>query len=320
MKLISYKLNQIGGRKNVEDTIMPKAYKDGDPNVFVVCDGVGGSNFGEVASDIASSIFYQTMAERINDVPSQFAKIVQQTVVKFKSQVEQHIAENPAAHGTSTTLTLAVVIGNKAYVAWCGDSRIYQVRNGVVKFRSKDHSLVFELISQGIITEEQAATHPQRNVITRSLNSQTKPSDVETAILNLESSDWLLLCTDGLLEQFKESKFDIHLNGYKSSLDYADYINKMCENRTSDNYSMYLLYCNAGFMAKSWKYLVTLVLLIALGYGGFKNTQGKDAVGSPTKDVQSTTRTTPLIVPTPSKSTDSAKQTGKEKSLNNLVK
>ena len=298
---------------------MPKQFKDGDPQVFIVCDGVGGSNFGEVASELASSIFHSTMVEKFNDVSSQFAKLIQQCVVKFKAQVEQYIAEHPEAQGTSTTLTLAVIKGEKAYVAWCGDSRIYHIRNGRVMFRSKDHSLVFELISQGIITEEQAATHPQRNVITRSLNSHTKPTDVETTVLDLKTNDWLLLCTDGLLEQFKENKFDLHLKGYKASLDYADYINKMCENRTSDNYSMYLLYCKGSNTKKIIRSLILFVLGLAMGYMGFEYVVSKKTDAASTVQDSTTQRTTPLINPATT-TIDSSKKELQGSKLNKLIK
>lgn len=299
---------------------MPKKFQHGDPQVFVVCDGVGGSNFGEVASELASTVFYSTMVERIKEVPTQFVKLVQQCVVKFKAQVEQYIVEHPEAHGTSTTLTLAVVIGEKAYIAWCGDSRVYQVRNGKVKFRSNDHSLVFDLISQGIITEEQAATHPQRNVITRSLNSHTKQTDVETAVLELHANDWLLLCTDGLLEQFKENKFDIHLKTYKSGLDYADYINKMCENRTSDNYSMYLLYCERDTIKKTLLLLLLLVLGLAVGLVGFEYFTKNASVVPPQTERSAPKSTTPLIHSNSPRTADTLKQELKGSKLNNLVK
>lgn len=269
MKLTTYTLNQIGGRKNVEDSIYPASFQQGSPAVFVVCDGVGGSNHGEVASQIASKMFYEALAGKAIASKDQFEKIIRQTVVKFKDAVDAFVQENPAGNGTSTTLTVAMIVGDLAYIAWCGDSKIYQIRNGNIHYRSLDHSLVAELVKQGVITEEQAITHPQRNVITRSLSQHTKSTDVDVEVLSIKQGDWLLLCTDGLLEQFNEARFSSMFSIFQKGRNYAGDINAYCEGKTGDNYSMYLVHVDqVASKGGKGKTLLIIGLLIAL-IGGY---------------------------------------------------
>ena len=271
MQIKTFTLNEIGGRKNVEDAISPKSYSSGNPNLFIVCDGVGGSNFGEVASDVATKTFYEVIAGNIKNVSTQFTQLLTESLGLFKERIKEYIATNPAAQGTSTTLTLAVIHEGDLYAAWCGDSRIYVIRDGRILYKTQDHSLVAELVGQGVISEQEALNHPQRNIITRSISSDTKPTDISTKVIKgIQSGDWILLCTDGLLEQFTEDKFSSLFSSYDPALNYANHINKICEGRTKDNYSMYLLHIlGKPKKSKSLTWLWSLLFIAALGVGGY---------------------------------------------------
>jgi serine/threonine protein phosphatase PrpC len=279
MNLTAFSLNEIGGRKNVEDAIMPQKYTSATPNVFVVCDGVGGSSFGEVASEIATKCFYAILEKATIQSEAEFRNLLNQSLAKFKEKVDEFVAGNPSAANTSTTLTLAVLQKDKAYIAWCGDSKIYQIRDGAPLFRSRDHSLVTDLVEQGVITAAEALTHPQRNIITRSLNSNTKQSDIDIVVLNdIRKNDWLLLCTDGLLEQFTEELFPVVLGRFDKGTNYSEVINKLCFGKTKDNYSMYLLHVDqgagGGTAKKVW---LPLIVLLAASAGWFAYFQMKGA-------------------------------------------
>jgi serine/threonine protein phosphatase PrpC len=263
LKLTTYTLNEIGGRKNVEDTVFPKEFKHGDHKVFIVCDGVGGSNFGEVASQIAAEVFYAGVAGKTITSKTDFDKLIKQAVVRFKDAVQDFIQKNPSAEGTSTTFTMTVPTNNGTYIAWCGDSRIYQLKNGKILYKTQDHSLLAELVSQGIITEQQAETHPQRNVITKSLSQHTKQADIETAVIYPKAGEMLLMCTDGLLEHFKELEFESMFSKFDAKVDYAKAIDAICRNRTKDNYSMYLLHFENLENKRSGLIKAFVILLIA---------------------------------------------------------
>ena len=162
-----YTLNEIGARANVEDAISPKT--PATQPVFIVCDGVGGNNFGEVASKIAVESFFQTLTTQYINInnDTSFKKCLGHSLFKFSNSLLAFIEENPTGKNASTTLTTIVIKGDKASIAWCGDSRIYHIRNGQILYRTKDHSLVQELLNNKVITENEALNHPQKNVITK---------------------------------------------------------------------------------------------------------------------------------------------------------
>lgn len=287
MNLTAFSLNEIGGRKNVEDAIMPKQYNQQSPKLFVVCDGVGGSSFGEVASELATKNFYAIFEKATVTTEADFTRLLHQSLTAFQKEVQSYIAQNPSAAGTSTTLTLLLLQQQKAWIAWCGDSKIFQIRNGSPIYRSRDHSLVAELIEQGVITAKEAESHPQRNIITRSLSANTKPTDIETyTITDIQDHDWFLLCTDGLMEQFTESIFPSMLGSFAAGKNYSAEIDNICKGKTRDNYSMYLVHLSGvkKKAAAKWLIPVIAVLLAAGGWFGYQQMSQNKTETSPAVD------------------------------------
>jgi serine/threonine protein phosphatase PrpC len=162
--------------------------------LFIVADGMGGHAAGEVASEIAvdtvSNMYYQ---EDSNDV----AVSLLHAIRRANASIHQRAAENLLRTGMGTTCVAAVLRGNMAYIANVGDSRAYLLRGNQVKQISQDHSWVAEQVRAGLLTEEQARTHVQRNVITRCLGTQAEV-DVDVFHEELHEGDCLVLCTDGL--------------------------------------------------------------------------------------------------------------------------
>ena len=162
--------------------------------LFIVADGMGGHAAGEVASEIAvdtvSNMYYQ---EDSNDVAVSLLRAIR----RANASIHQRAAENLLRTGMGTTCVAAVLRGNMAYIANVGDSRAYLLRGNQVKQISQDHSWVAEQVRAGLLTEEQARTHIQRNVITRCLGTQTEV-DVDVFHEELQEGDCLVLCTDGL--------------------------------------------------------------------------------------------------------------------------
>jgi serine/threonine protein phosphatase PrpC len=162
--------------------------------LFIVADGMGGHAAGEVASEIAvdtiSNAYYQDDSD---DVTTSLV----QAIRRANAAIHQRAAENMLRSGMGTTCVAAVLRGNMAYIANVGDSRAYLSRAGQVKQISQDHSWVYEQVRAGLLTEDQARTHAQRNVITRSLGTQ---AEVEIDVFHeqLQEGDTLLLCSDGL--------------------------------------------------------------------------------------------------------------------------
>ena len=162
--------------------------------LFIVADGMGGHAAGEVASEIAvdtvSNVYYQ-------DDSDDAATSLLHAIKRANALIHQRAAENMLRSGMGTTCVSAVLRGNMAYIANVGDSRAYLVRNGQVKQVSQDHSWVAEQVRAGLLTEDQARTHAQRNVITRCLGTQPDV-DIDVFPEQLEEHDAIVLCTDGL--------------------------------------------------------------------------------------------------------------------------
>ena len=162
--------------------------------LFIVADGMGGHAAGEVASEIAvdtvSNLYYQ---EDSDDV----AVSLQRAIRRANASIHQRAAENMLRTGMGTTCVAAVLRGNMAYIANVGDSRAYLLRGSQVKQISQDHSWVAEQVRAGLLTEDQARTHAQRNVITRCLGTQAEV-DIDVFHEELNEGDSLVLCTDGL--------------------------------------------------------------------------------------------------------------------------
>jgi len=236
-------LHEIGGRDNNEDSIYPsKGSASNNDSLFLVCDGVGGAEKGEIASQtVCSSIptyFQENPTESVNDL------YIDNAVQFAQNQIDHYIEQNPGSKGMGTTMTLLSLNDDGATASWCGDSRIYHIRVGKIKFVSTDHSLVNELIKAGVISEEEAKDHPQKNVITRALQGiSMKKVKAETIILtDIKPGDYFFLCSDGILEKITDTLLLNILNENMPDRDKIEKIKGICDGQTRDNFSAYLIH------------------------------------------------------------------------------
>jgi serine/threonine protein phosphatase PrpC len=181
-------------RRDNEDNAFARA------PVFVVADGMGGAQAGEVASKIAIEAFEQGLP----DGGSAEERLADRVKEANRRIYEQARAEHGRA-GMGTTLTAAYLQDACLVIAHVGDSRAYMFRDGSLQRLTQDHSLVDELVRRGKLTEEQAAEHPQRSIITRALGPE--PSvEVDTWRYPVRAGDVLLLCSDGLTSMVPEER------------------------------------------------------------------------------------------------------------------
>jgi serine/threonine protein phosphatase PrpC len=168
--------------------------------LFVVADGMGGAQAGEVASEIAAASFEHGLPDG-GTVAEGLARIIEDANRRIhdRSRSEAELA------GMGTTVTAAHVGDRRVTIAHVGDSRAYLMRDGEVVRLTRDHSLVNELIERGKITEEQAETHPQRSVITRALGPEPNVQ-VDLESFQARSGDVFLVCSDGLTSMIPESR------------------------------------------------------------------------------------------------------------------
>lgn len=235
-------IHEVGGRTKNEDSIWPLIHKaTEDDLLFLVCDGVGGASKGEVASQIVS----QGFAEFVQQHPpgaSMDETYLKQALRHVERLMSAHTQSNPESIGMATTLTLLYLGAEEATIAWIGDSKIYHFREGDILFESRDHSLVEKLVQEGVISREEAANHPQRNVILRAVKGSHDPAEIEVLhIRDLQSEDVFLLCSDGITENWSSQDLsDLFATSPTLSVSKQRILTKST-GRTNDNFSAYLL-------------------------------------------------------------------------------
>ena len=185
--------SRIGGRPENQDSYGWSDTRHG--YLVTVCDGMGGGPGGKTASTIAVKEIITTVAE--SDTDEEPANILIKAVRRANLTIIETASHNSALKGMGSTATVLLINEHAAYVAHVGDSRIYQIRKGQKVFRTFDHSLVFEMVAQGVITEEQARLSAQSNVITRALGIKQNV-DVEVHELPYRKGDRFMLCSDGI--------------------------------------------------------------------------------------------------------------------------
>jgi len=163
--------------------------------LFAVADGMGGHRGGEVASQLAVETLEKLFKQGAGDLPGQVQEA--NRVVFERSVLDRKVA------GMGTTLTAALVEGDRVRLAHVGDSRAYLLRDGKVRLLTEDHTLVHRMVTEGEISQEEAETHPQRSVLTRAVGVDTVV-DVDDDTVQILPGDRLLLCTDGLTSMVSE--------------------------------------------------------------------------------------------------------------------
>ena len=204
MVQIGFKCNKGVVRKNNEDACFVIPSHD----VYIVADGVGGNNSGEVASRTAVSGIAEVINERglcEYSTPEEIFGFLDDTIADVNSRIYHMGIENESNRGMATTLVMAYIRNEEGYIANIGDSRAYLFRQGDLNRITIDHTYVNELISKGVITEEEAEHHKQKNVITKALGAEQNVAP-DFYKISLAKGDILMLCSDGLYGEVDNGK------------------------------------------------------------------------------------------------------------------
>ena len=190
-------IHEIGHRDNQEDSIV-----QWNNHLFVLCDGMGGHEKGEVASQTVCQSLATWFQENVNSNDPFTDNQLRDALEYAYQQLDKYADGNPKQMGT--TLTLLYIGKNGATAAHMGDSRIYHIRPAVgVLYQSRDHSLVYDLYQAGEISFEEMATYPQKNIVTRAMtpgeDNRMRPEIIH--ITDIQPGDYFYMCSDGMLEQ-----------------------------------------------------------------------------------------------------------------------
>jgi serine/threonine protein phosphatase PrpC len=185
-----------GRQRNAnEDSLFTRA------PVFVVADGMGGAQAGEVASKAAAESFDRELPQAAPE------RVLEETIEGANRTIHELARKDPSLTGMGTTITAAIVDLEKEEVAigHVGDSRAYRLRGGKLERLTRDHSLVEEMRRKGQLTEAQAEDHPQRSIITRALGPEPEVQ-VDLQTVPAKSGDVFLICSDGLTTMLDDEK------------------------------------------------------------------------------------------------------------------
>ncbi len=205
--------------------------------LYLVADGMGGYQAGEVASQrVAEAIIHEYYADPQTDIAASLSRAAQKanSTVYLMAQADQDLM------GMGTTVVAVVVRGTEVHIANVGDSRAYLLRGGEIRQITKDHSFVQEQVDANIITAEAARTHPQRNVITRALGHKPQVQ-VDTFTGQLTPGDTLLLCSDGMSGQVRDEEMADIVQGQPLTQAVARLIDMANERGGPDNISTVLV-------------------------------------------------------------------------------
>jgi len=216
--------------KNNEDNFAVSAYtlaqNNPTPAVFaIVCDGIGGHRSGEVASEMTVNMISQLAAQSDGNHP---LEVFQRGFYAVSEEIVKHAELDASRKGMGTTAACVWIIGQKLYVAYAGDSRIYLMRGNRIQQVSKDHTWVQEAMDKGILNDAAIKSHPNLHVIRRYIGS-TEPPEPDLRLylqpgendqraranqgVTLSPGDVIMLCTDGLTDLVNDSEMLAMLQG-----------------------------------------------------------------------------------------------------------
>ena len=203
----AYGITDTGKVRQVnQDSFLYDVQEAQDRAVAVLCDGMGGEQAGEVASQLAASAFMEHSLKAFASPDTPLAvDIARESAAWANLHVFDQANRSSDYNGMGTTLVAAVVNGHDAAVVNVGDSRCYWLAEGQLQQVTRDHSWVQEMVDQGVLTPGEARSHPRKNLITRAVGHQRRiRSDIFR--LDLRRGDILLFCSDGLSNLLKEDE------------------------------------------------------------------------------------------------------------------
>ncbi len=248
-KIKAYNLQELGQRANQEDSLFPALGKS-TPNdrLFILCDGMGGHEKGEVASSTVCEVMSKTILSLWNLAEPLTDEIFQQALSAAYDALDAK--DNGEERKMGTTMTFLCLHASGATVAHIGDSRIYQLRPATkrsparIMFRTQDHSLVNDLVKVGEITEEEAKHHPQKNVITRAMQpclEHRAKADV-AHLTDILPGDYFYMCSDGMLEEATdENILNVITKPYVTDEQKLEMLRQVTEDN-KDNHTAHLIH------------------------------------------------------------------------------
>ena len=207
---------------------------DAARGIFVVADGVGGADAGEIASQTAVDVLNDAFRQKITD-GEDVEDLMELAIQRANSSIHQMAAENPRFSMMATTVVALHLDGNRATIGHVGDSRLYRLTpDGQLLRETEDHSVVEEEVRAGRMTPEQAANHPSKNVISRALGAENSV-EADMKVIEVDDGSAFLLCTDGITRHIPDNELREVLMSAASPADLCEEMKRRCYQRGAED-------------------------------------------------------------------------------------
>ena len=201
----AFATSDVGKAREINEDYFYISYPDDEIQLFILADGMGGYNGGEVASKLAvqsAKNYIQTNYEKNKD---DLLSLVKSSTQYANMIVFEKAQANAEISNMGTTLDVCLIYQNKAFISHIGDSRIYRIRKEVIRRLTKDHSYVQQLVDEGKITKEESMKHPKKNMLMKALGCTTFV-EPDASVHGFIKGDTILMCSDGLTNMVSEQE------------------------------------------------------------------------------------------------------------------
>jgi protein phosphatase len=235
-------------RKANEDFFVCQKISD-DEYLFVVADGMGGHQAGDVASKLGTETFvhrYVELREKSTPIP----EALKESISRANEEILEKATEDLKKRGMGTTFSAVVLADMKAHIVHVGDSRIYITRDNELVRLTTDHTFVEKMVEEGRLTQEEARDHPQKNILYMSLGTRQSFAPEVSESFNLKKGDILVLCSDGLNNMATDAQIKEYVTNHPPQKAVEKLIKLANENGGIDNITLVVILVD-GYKPKS---------------------------------------------------------------------
>lgn len=204
----AFATSDVGKAREINEDYFYISYPDDPVQLYILADGMGGYNGGEIASKLAvvtAKNYILSNYEKAKESKETLIDLVQKSCQYANMVVYEKAKENQELSNMGTTMDICLIFQNKAFIAHIGDSRIYRIRKEFLRKLTKDHSYVQQLVDEGRITKEESVNHPKKNMLMKALGC-TQFIEPDVMVKGFIKDDVLLMCSDGLTNMVNETE------------------------------------------------------------------------------------------------------------------
>lgn len=204
----AFATSDVGKTRQINEDFYYISSENEPVKLFIVADGMGGYNGGEIASKLAvDSARYYILSnfESSKEDKESLLNLVKNSSMYANMIVYEKAMKNEELKNMGTTLDICLIYENKAFISHIGDSRVYRIRKDFMRRLTKDHSYVQQLVDEGKITKEESVNHPKKNMLIKALGC-TEYIEPDVTVKGFIKGDIMLMCTDGLTNMIPENE------------------------------------------------------------------------------------------------------------------